>query len=61
MNDIEETVDKINKELGMLALPSYRKVVTKSGRNVKWLLKNIRKRNEVSEELLNLLKELGGK
>lgn len=51
-------VETINKQLKDLDLPDYRKIVSKSGRNVAWLLKNIAKRNEVSVELIEMLKAL---
>lgn len=51
-------VETINEQLADLDLPDYRKVVSKSGRNVSWLLKNITKKNNVSEELIEMLKEL---
>lgn len=44
-----------------LKLPSFRKTVTKSGRNVPWLLRNIRIRNDVDDELISMLKTIIGR
>ncbi len=59
--NINETVKEVNKALKPLDLPSFRKKVTKTGRNVHWLLRNISVRNEVDDELINKLKLIVGK
>ena len=56
-----EIVNKVNSMLKPLKLPSFRKTVTKSGRNVPWLLRNIRIRNNVDDELISMLKTIIGR
>lgn len=54
----QEKIDNINILLkkSKLNLPSFRKEVTSSGKNVQWLLKNINKENDkVPEKLITLL------
>ena len=52
----KQLIEEINAELKPLDLPSFRKKITKTGRNVAWLLKNIARRNKVSDELITKLK-----
>ena len=61
MDNIDKTIAKINDALKGMHLPVYRKIVTKSGRNVKWLLRNIHKQNEVPSEVIEMLNKIGGK
>ena len=53
-----ELIEDINTELKNLDLPSFRKRVTKTGRNVEWLLKNVSTRNSVPDTLIHKLKKL---
>jgi hypothetical protein len=48
-------LDRLNVLLKPLDLPSHKKSVANSGANLDWLRKNAAKRNEVSEELGELL------
>lgn len=58
----KEVVTRINNILrrGMYDLPPYRRTVTKSGKNVQWLLKNFTERNSFNDELNTLLNKLSG-
>jgi hypothetical protein len=55
----KDKIQKINYLLqhSQLNLPSYRKQITKSGKNISWLNKHITFQNDnVPDELLELLK-----
>lgn len=43
----KEMVNELNRllRIGKLDLPAFRTSVTKSGKNVSWLIKNIKERN----------------
>ena len=58
MRNKKELVEKVNNYLADLDLPSYRKKVTTSGRNVSWLLKHISKKNKVDKSILDILERL---
>jgi len=61
--DTENLVNEINEIIrkGKFDLPNYRKKVTKSGKNVQWLLRNFGVRNQMDTHLKSLLIELAGK
>ena len=65
MNDKEKLVNKINDLLNQsdLKVQSYRKYVTKSGKNVKFLLKVLSKMEDSAKysKLYKLLNELSQK
>ena len=56
--DKKSLIKEINEELKALDLPDFRKHVTKSGRNVRWLVRNIGIRNKVPKSLIEKLKSL---
>ena len=56
--DKKQLIEDINTELKHMDLPSFRKTVTTTGRNVSWLLKNVKTRNDVSDSLITKLKSV---
>lgn len=54
----KELIEGINAELRAMDLPSFRKKVTSTGRNVAWLLKNMKVRNKVPDGLIDKLRSV---